>query len=110
MKEPQHLSFGQALELAKQGKLIQRAGWNGKGMFVFMRKTVHQSIRSFIHESSTQVRVYFEPEIDRSTQFVPTLTITPHLCMKAVDGTIVVGWLASQTDMLSNDWVELESK
>jgi hypothetical protein len=29
---------------------------------------------------------------------------TPYLCLKAADGTIVNGWLASQTDMLSDDW------
>ncbi len=32
-----NLSFGQALELLKEGKLVQRAGWNGKDMFIFMR-------------------------------------------------------------------------
>ena len=33
---------------------------------------------------------------------------TAYLCMKAADGTIVNGWLASQTDMLSEDWAILE--
>ena len=31
------LTYGEALEAAKQGKLISREGWNGKGMFVFKR-------------------------------------------------------------------------
>jgi hypothetical protein len=31
--------------------------------------------------------------------------INPHIDMKAADGSIVVGWLASQTDMLAEDWV-----
>lgn len=29
------MKFGEALEAAKEGKLIARSGWNGKGMFVF---------------------------------------------------------------------------
>ena len=33
-----------------------------------------------------------------------SIDICPHIDMKAADGSIVVGWLASQTDMLSEDW------
>ena len=39
METPQqqtNLNFGQALELLKQGLSLQRAGWNGKGMFLFL--------------------------------------------------------------------------
>ena len=31
------MKFGEALEAVKEGKLIARSGWNGKGMFVFQR-------------------------------------------------------------------------
>ena len=31
------MKFGEALEEVKKGALIARAGWNGKGMFVFQR-------------------------------------------------------------------------
>ena len=30
-------TFGQALESLKRGHLVTRKGWNGKGMFIFMR-------------------------------------------------------------------------
>lgn len=33
------------------------------------------------------------------------IKFTAYLCMKAADGTVVNGWLASQTDMLANDWM-----
>ena len=36
------------------------------------------------------------------------INITSHIDMKAADGSMVVGWLASQTDMLSEDWVIIE--
>jgi len=35
------------------------------------------------------------------------ITILPHIDMKSAGGGIVIGWLASQTDMLSEDWVIL---
>lgn len=36
------------------------------------------------------------------------IKFTAYLCMKAADGTVVNGWLASQTDMLANDWMIVE--
>ena len=41
---------------------------------------------------------YGDSEIDK-------IKFTAYLCMKAADGTVVNGWLASQTDMLANDWM-----
>ena len=35
---------------------------------------------------------------------VPTITVGGHIDMRAADGSLVVGWLASQTDMLADDW------
>ena len=36
------------------------------------------------------------------------IKFTAYLCMKAADGTVVNGWLASQTDMIANDWMIVE--
>jgi hypothetical protein len=36
------------------------------------------------------------------------IEIGAHIDMKAADGSLVVGWLASQTDLLAEDWVEVE--
>ena len=36
------------------------------------------------------------------------IKFTAYLCMKAADGTVVNGWLASQTDMLASDWMIVE--
>lgn len=109
------MSFGAALEVAKNGGLIARQGWNGKGMFVFMRpadelhvymvidkvKSLPQSVKDYYLRYVTNdsgSRIYPADENDK-------VKFTAYLCMKAADGTIVNGWLASQTDMLSNDWV-----
>ena len=37
-----------------------------------------------------------------------TVKVMPYITMKAADGSIVMGWLASQTDMLADDWVIVE--
>ena len=42
-----YLTFSEAIDQAKAGKLIQRKGWNGKDMFVFMRPG--DSLPSNIH-------------------------------------------------------------
>lgn len=111
------MSFGAALEVAKKGGLIARQGWNGKGIFVFMRpadelhidmvidkvKSLPQSVKDYYMRDVTDgsgKRIYPADENDK-------VKFTAYLCMKAADGTIVNGWLASQTDMLSNDWVVL---
>jgi hypothetical protein len=93
-------NFGEALQAAKNGFRIARAGWNGKGMFVWL---VNGSIYA-------DVDVGEEPRISgvRAEYFdlgpEGSITRMPHLCMRAADGATVTGWLASQTDLLADDW------
>lgn len=102
-----NLTFGTALEAAKKGQLICREGWNGKGMFVFMRPADTLSVEMIITKVKSlpsSVKAYF------ADTFVAghDIQFTEYLCMKAADGTIVNGWLASQTDMLATDWCILD--
>lgn len=84
------MSFGHAIEAAKKGFKVARKGWNGKNMFIFIREG----------REITGV----DPASPMGGDFVSL----PHFCMRAADGKCVVGWLASQTDMLSDDWVMVE--
>lgn len=110
-------TFGQALESLKRGHLVTRKGWNGKGMFIFMRPADELHIGFVAKEIKSlpqKVKDYYwqdcvgkngnpiELEKDDMVKF------TAYICMKAADGTIVNGWLASQTDMLANDWMIFE--
>lgn len=102
-----NLSYGEALEAVKKGKLIAREGWNGKGMFVFQRAEIQLNIADFfsINTLPKGVKDYYELKnqpIEKASDV--TINFTAYLCMKAADDSIVNGWLASQTDMLSNDW------
>lgn len=88
-RESSGLTFGLALEALKKGERIARAGWNGKGMFLYLIKGVElqQGLRYGFGEYMN------EPEFASS------------ICMKTADNKLVVGWLASQTDMLAEDWM-----
>lgn len=85
------MNFGQAIEALRDGKKVARSGWNGEGMFLFLTKgrTIpNDKERSFKH---------FEDQ--------DTVTLRDHIDMRDAQGQYVSGWLASQTDMLSDDWV-----
>lgn len=113
-----NLAYGAALEVAKAGGRIARQNWNGKGMFVFMRPADELHIDMVIDKVKSlpkSVKDYYLQDItdDNGNRISPapendTIKFTAYLCMKAADGTIVNGWLASQTDMLSNDWEILD--
>jgi len=97
------MTFGKAIEALKQGELVSRTGWNGKRQFVFMRPaddipaTIGQNIKSL----PWRVKRYFGV---LNYKEGATVHFREYLCMKAADETIVNGWLASQTDMLADDW------
>lgn len=99
MTKSSNLSFGEAIELAQGGQLITRSGWNGKGMFLFIRPGDVLSV-DFIKK----VKTLPDAAKDYLVASGQDVTFTAYFCMKAADGTIVNGWLASQTDMLANDW------
>jgi len=107
------LSFGQAIELVQEGKLVQRAGWNGKEMFVFMRPhdvLMADFVIDKVKSLPQSVKDYYKRQCEKIgyTPDKVEIKFTPYLCMKAADGSIVNGWLASQTDMLAKDWVEVQ--
>ncbi len=110
-------SFGQALYAAKLGKRISREGWNGKNMFVFQRPEDKLSLKSVVQQvkslpQSVKDFLHFNCK-DSNGNAIPLEDGKPvkfgaYLCMYAADGSIVNGWLASQTDMLATDWCILD--
>lgn len=77
------LNFGQAIEELRAGRRVRRAGWNGAGIYLELQVPN-------AHSKMTQPYIYI----------VTTGLITDN--EEAVKG--LVPWLASQTDMLSEDW------
>lgn len=85
------MTFGEALEAAKRGERIARAGWNGKGMWVcYMAPVV---IPAGMVNSRT-----------RAFGVVGDLNVGGYFVMWTAQGVWQPGWLASQADMLADDW------
>lgn len=99
--------FGWALKQLKAGKRVRREGWNGKGMWIAL--TPGSAIKtSEARAGATKMLaddLESHPALKDDTK---PITIHGHIDMKAADGTIVIGWLASQTDVLSEDWMEVK--
>lgn len=90
-----NLNFGQAIEALKQGKRVSRAGWNGKGMFLY-----HVPAASYPAQRNTlgTMAGVFPGDM------VPYCA---YIAMKTMQDN-VVPWLASQTDVLAEDWSIVE--
>ena len=95
------MNFGEAIEALKSDKRIARAGWNGKGMFVYLNKGSTPGYIKSPRLNGVDTHLFDIGDAD-------TIVRMPNLNMKAADGSTVTGWLASQTDMLAEDWVVLD--
>lgn len=95
-----NLNFGQAIEALKQGKRVQREGWNGTNMFLFLLPAGTVPTKA-IHDPA--LRNVIEKEIGGET-----FEALGSIRMFTADKKILTGWLASQTDMLSEDWTIIE--
>jgi len=113
----ENLSFGHAIEALKQGKRVARQGWNGKGMFIFMRPADQLNVEFVVDKVKSLPKsvkdYYLNDIIDENGERVPVaeddvVQFTAYLCLKAADGTIVNGWLATQTDILAEDWTIID--
>jgi hypothetical protein len=92
------MNFGQAIEALKQGEAVQRAGWNGKGMSVWLNKgIVDSNAPNSSHIDGVPAKL-FEQGLEG------VVTRLPNINMTSASGATVTGWLASQTDILAEDW------
>ena len=84
------MTFGIALELLKKGCKVAREGWNGKEQYI-------QLATSISYKSADDEIVNCEHEAigNKAIAFVGT-------------SGLQMGWLASQADMLAEDWVVVE--
>jgi hypothetical protein len=100
-------SFGTALAKIKGGKYVARAGWNGKGMFIFQglpKVEVNAKVKNGV--TAMDAVSYFNIVLDCPHKEI--FYSGPVLCMMNAQSQVVVGWLASQIDMLAEDWEEVQ--
>ena len=85
--ETDAMNFGMAIEAMKKGYRVARKGWNGKDMYVFLA-----------YEAD------FVTDADISAFDQLDVEVSDMLVMKTAQDTFQPGWLASQADMLADDW------
>lgn len=92
------MNFGQAIEALKQGKRVTRKGWNGVGMFLWLKPA------TVIKTEWCKDPLLHNLADGNGGEILGLGTV----CMFTHDSTgrkaILTGWLASQSDMLSEDW------
>lgn len=96
------MTFGMAIEALKNGYKVTRRGWNGKGMFLWLKPA------TTVKAECCKDEMLKELVEANGGEILGLGTI----CMYTHDSTgrkaILTGWLASQTDMLSDDWQIVE--
>lgn len=92
------MDFGKAIEALKAGKRVARKGWNGKGMFLWLKPAVEVKAEWCKDPMLKKI-------VDDNGGSIQALGT---ICMYTHDSTgrnaILTGWLASQSDMLLEDW------
>lgn len=92
------MTFGDAIEALKAGKKVTRAGWNGRGMYLWL-----------LPEAEVKSEWCREPHLkevaDANGGSIPCLGSIRMFTVNAQGRrAVLTGWLASQSDMLSEDW------
>lgn len=83
------MDFGEAIKLVKEGKRVQREGWNGKAQYIELATCI-----SYKNTRGEIINVEHDAIGNCAIAFVGT-------------SGVQLGWLASQADMLANDWKEV---
>lgn len=83
------MDFGKAIQLVKEGKKVQREGWNGKNQYIELAMCI-----SYTNAEGKIVNAEHNAIGNSAIAFVGT-------------SGVQLGWLASQADMLANDWKEI---
>ena len=94
----ENLNFGDAIKALKEGKKVARKGWNGKNMWLWLKPAT--TIKTEWCKDPMLKEI-----VDANGGEAEALGT---ICMKTADNKILTGWLASQTDMLCEDWMVIE--
>ena len=86
MENEKNMDFGQAIQRLKNGMRVQREGWNGKNQYIELATNI-----SYKNVKGEVVNAEHEAIGNKAIAFVGT-------------SGVQLGWLASQADMLAEDW------
>ncbi len=80
------MTFGEAIDAMKAGIRVQRSGWNGKNQYIELASEI-----SYVNSKGELINAEHEAIGNQAVAFVGT-------------SGVQLGWLASQADMLAEDW------
>lgn len=86
------MDFGEAIKLLKQNKRLQREGWNGKKQYIELATNI-----SYVNARKEVINAEHDAIGNKAIAFVGT-------------SGVQLGWLASQADMLAEDWKLVEEE
>ena len=86
MENEKNMDFGQAIQRLKNGMRVQREGWNGKNQYIELATNI-----SYKNVKGEVINAEHEAIGNKAIAFVGT-------------SGVQLGWLASQADMLAEDW------
>ena len=89
-RECDNMTFGLALEALKKGRKVARKGWNGKNQYIELASNI-----SYVNAAMEIVNCKHDAIGNQAVAFVGT-------------SGVQMGWLASQADMLAEDWMIVE--
>lgn len=92
------MNFGMAIEALKAGKKVARKGWNGKWMFLWLKPATKIN-PDMCHDPTLK---------ELAAENGGEIMGLPTICMYTRDSSgrraVLTGWLASQSDILFDDW------
>lgn len=83
-------NFGEAIKYMKRGMRVKRQGWNGKNQYIELATNI-----SYVNAAQEVINCKHDAIGNRAIAFVGT-------------SGVQMGWLASQSDMLAEDWIFVE--
>lgn len=95
LQEGQTGTFGEAIESLKRGWKVARQGWNGKGMWLWLKS-----------ETMVKSEWCHDPALKEiADKNGGEIYAGGCICLKTAQNTIQSGWNPSQQDVLANDWI-----
>jgi hypothetical protein len=99
------MDFGQAVKALKEGNMVQREGWNEKGMFVFMQipSEIKKEIVPKMQSLPYLVKEEFQKRFENSDDQIDAIYYSNQLALVNTSN-LITGWSPSTSDALAEDW------
>lgn len=103
------MKFGEAIEALKQGKMLSRYGWNGKGLFIFMQvpSEIKRDIVPKMQSLPQTVKDEFEKRFNDPDEQIDAIYYDNQLAI-VYPSNLICGWSPSVADSLADDWFVVE--